>query len=119
MQGKNMSEAPEPSIRRVGNYFLITPQEEMSKSVDQKGVINLAGESTKATVGGLEWGDIGAAIGITLAIGSILLCLCCCCAGCVVTGRWVARALNGKLARIEAGGRSNPTMKGLRDAENQ
>ena len=115
-----MSEAVEQSVRRVGNHILITPQEEMTKSVDQRGVVNVAGESTRASVGGLEWGDIGAAIGITLAIGTILLCLCCCCcAGCAAISRWVARALNGQLARIEAGSRSNPTMKGLRDAENQ
>ena len=108
-----MPDELETAVRRVGNEIIIEslPKKMPEKTVSQTGLINAATEATSATMGGLDWGDIAVAIGITLTIVVIVFC-CCCCGGIFVTGR----AISQRIDSLESGRKDCP-KKGLQNAD--
>ena len=117
-KGDIMSDTLETAVRRVGNKIIIErlPKKMAGKTVSQKGLINAATEATSATVGGLDWGDIAVAIGITLTIFVIVFCCCCCCCGGVFA---IGRTINQRIDSLESGKKECPKQKGLTNAGNQ
>ena len=111
-----MPDELETAVRRVGNEIIIEsiPKKMPEKTVSQTGLINAATEATSATMGGLDWGDIAVAIGITLTIVVIVFCCCCCCCGGIfVTGR----AISQRIDSLESGRKDCPKQKGLQNAD--
>ena len=107
-----MPDELETAVRRVGNEIIIEsiPKKMPEKTVSQTGLINAATEATSATMGGLDWGDIAVAIGITLTIFVIVFC---CCKGIFVTGR----AISQRTDSLESGRKDCPKQKGLQNAD--